>query len=159
MPAKLTKVDGTETVSSVTNDVLRSGEVLDIPEPSVAVASSLETHAATGNEVEYESEEEGVKRWLIDAPHKERKVTEKKRADAAAFVAWLETNQKQISGHDDKPVGDQEKSLSWLVKDFESQKIIANPRDYQIELFEKAKLQNTIAVLDTGMFNVIHNLA
>lgn len=117
------------------------------------------SHAKDGvvvdEETGYESEDEGVKRWLIDAPHKPRKVTEKKRADAAAFAAWLETNQKQISDYDNKPVGDQEKSLTRLVKDFESHKIIASPRDYQIELFEKAKLQNSIAVLDTGTLDLI----
>jgi endoribonuclease Dicer len=32
----------------------------------------------------------------------------------------------------------------------ESNVIITDPRDYQVELFEKAKTQNVIAVLDTG---------
>jgi endoribonuclease Dicer len=29
--------------------------------------------------------------------------------------------------------------------------VALDPREYQIELFERAKAQNTIAVLDTGM--------
>lgn len=33
----------------------------------------------------------------------------------------------------------------------ESEVIITDPREYQIELFEKAKNQNIIAVLDTGL--------
>ncbi len=33
----------------------------------------------------------------------------------------------------------------------ESNVIITDPREYQIELFEKAKNQNIIAVLDTGL--------
>ena len=33
----------------------------------------------------------------------------------------------------------------------ESNVIISDPREYQVELFEKAKLQNIIAVLDTGL--------
>ena len=32
----------------------------------------------------------------------------------------------------------------------ESNVIISDPREYQVELFEKAKQQNIIAVLDTG---------
>ena len=33
----------------------------------------------------------------------------------------------------------------------ESNVIISDPREYQVELFERAKNQNVIAVLDTGM--------
>jgi endoribonuclease Dicer len=46
--------------------------------------------------------------------------------------------------------GDDKQSVKWLIKDSGSQEIISSPREYQIELFEKAKTQNTIAVLDTG---------
>ena len=35
----------------------------------------------------------------------------------------------------------------------ESTVLINDAREYQIELFEKAKKQNTIAVLDTGNFS------
>jgi hypothetical protein len=123
--------------------------------PTSILISEVKDEMAEGEEAGYESEEEGVKRWLIDAPHKRRKITEKKRADAAAFAVELEKDFKRFTDHDNTPLGDQEKSLTWLVRDFESEKIIASPRDYQIELFEKAKLQNTIAVLDTGMPNLI----
>jgi endoribonuclease Dicer len=37
-----------------------------------------------------------------------------------------------------------------LISKQESTVIITNPREYQTELFERAKKQNTIAVLDTG---------
>ncbi|KAH8808722.1 hypothetical protein F5884DRAFT_793130 [Xylogone sp. PMI_703] len=40
--------------------------------------------------------------------------------------------------------------MRWLVKQSESQEIISSPRDYQVELFERAKEKNIIAVLDTG---------
>lgn len=36
----------------------------------------------------------------------------------------------------------------------ESNVIITDPREYQLELFEKAKQQNIIAVLDTGKYDV-----
>jgi endoribonuclease Dicer len=34
--------------------------------------------------------------------------------------------------------------------------VALDPREYQIELFERAKAQNTIAVLDTGMTLFCH---
>ncbi|KFZ01512.1 hypothetical protein V500_00727 [Pseudogymnoascus sp. VKM F-4518 (FW-2643)] len=45
---------------------------------------------------------------------------------------------------------DDKQSVKWLIKDSGSQEIISSPREYQIELFERAKTQNIIAVLDTG---------
>lgn len=41
-------------------------------------------------------------------------------------------------------------SIRGLMAAQDSTKIITCPRDYQLELFEKAKTQNVIAVLDTG---------
>ena len=117
--------------------------------PESRVSAKPEADNET-NEDDSGSENDGVKRWLVDAPRKPRKVTERKRADAAAFEIWLEENQKELSD-DGRPVPDQERSLAWLVKDDGSSNIIDSPYDYQVELFERAKQQNTIAVLDTGM--------
>ncbi len=41
-------------------------------------------------------------------------------------------------------------SIRTLMARQESSVLINDPREYQIELFEKAKRQNIIAVLDTG---------
>lgn len=45
-------------------------------------------------------------------------------------------------------------SIRSLMAKQESNVIITDPREYQLELFEKAKMQNIIAVLDTGQCNV-----
>ena len=41
-------------------------------------------------------------------------------------------------------------SIRSLMARQESAVIIGDPREYQVELFEKAKKENIIAVLDTG---------
>lgn len=43
-------------------------------------------------------------------------------------------------------------SIRSLMAKQESNVIITDPREYQLELFEKAKKQNIIAVLDTGQY-------
>lgn len=49
---------------------------------------------------------------------------------------------------------DEEKlSIRSLMAKQESTVIITDPREYQLELFEKAKKQNIIAVLDTGQYS------
>lgn len=47
-------------------------------------------------------------------------------------------------------------SVRGLIAKQDSSVIITDPREYQLELFEKAKKQNIIAVLDTGMYLVEH---
>jgi len=46
-------------------------------------------------------------------------------------------------------------SIRNLMSKQESNVIITDPREYQIELFEKTKQQNIIAVLDTGLTSCI----
>lgn len=48
-------------------------------------------------------------------------------------------------------LSDGELSIAHLVKKQDLGNGMLDPREYQIELFERAKTQNTIAVLDTGI--------
>lgn len=45
---------------------------------------------------------------------------------------------------------DSELSMSNLIAKQEFASVIHDPREYQVELFERAKERNIIAVLDTG---------
>lgn len=81
--------------------------------------------------------------------------SQKKRADYDAFDSWLTKNRETITKATKTvaaALNDEDKTAAALVREFESAKIIESPRDYQIELFEKAKQKNIIAVLDTGEF-------
>lgn len=49
-----------------------------------------------------------------------------------------------------KDANDEELTIRALMSNQESAVIINDPREYQLELFERAKQQNIIAVLDTG---------
>jgi len=93
---------------------------------------------------------DGIKKWVFNPAPKARKISEKRRADNAAFELWIERNHSFLSKRSRKLVlGDDQSALA-LVREFENKKIISTPREYQLELFEKAKTQNVIAVLDTG---------
>jgi len=83
-----------------------------------------------------------------------RSSVEKRRARSALFNAWLlrtaEKNLNERIKSDEKTAADEELSIRALLAQNETTPIITDPREYQIELFERAKSQNTIAVLDTG---------
>lgn len=90
-----------------------------------------------------------------ELPHAPTSVTERRRAQKAAFEDWLasdaaqealKSKTKEQTLHD---AHDEELSIQALMSK-QGTDIIKNPRQYQWELFERAKQQNTIAVLDTG---------
>lgn len=111
-------------------------------------------------EPEYiESDDEDAYRLKVN-PERPRKVTEKKRRDNAIFQDWMVKNQREATkasiaaaaagGSAVKGPRLESRSVNWLISESESKKIISSPREYQTELFERAKEKNTIVVLDTG---------
>lgn len=87
--------------------------------------------------------------------HKATSSSEKRRAQNAKFSAWLLQNAERdmtrdIAKAELKDAADEELSIRNLMAKQDSGVVLKDPREYQIELFERAKLQNTIAVLDTG---------
>ncbi|KAM0328030.1 hypothetical protein ACHAQA_005431 [Verticillium albo-atrum] len=84
-------------------------------------------------------------------PERPRKISVRKRADHAAFQNWIQSNQDEVIKSARKPSQESRyMSVANLVREHENRKIIENPREYQIELFERAKQKNIIAVLPTG---------
>lgn len=51
-----------------------------------------------------------------------------------------------------KRTDNEDLSMSNIIAKQDSTSIIHDPREYQLELFEKAKNNNIIAVLDTGAY-------
>ncbi len=87
--------------------------------------------------------------------HPASNLRERRRAQNAIFEAWVtsevgqEALKPKLKNGRPKEAADEELSIHSLMAK-EGTKIIKNPREYQMELFERAKKENTIAVLDTG---------
>lgn len=96
-----------------------------------------------------------------------KRISARKQKNAAIFdiflkKAALEAAEKQANGEKGEKTSHANdeviQSTRWLIEQAEKQHIISSPRDYQLELFEKAKKQNIIAVLDTGIYQPPHPL-
>ncbi|KAL1640518.1 Dicer-like protein 1 [Diplodia intermedia] len=82
-----------------------------------------------------------------------RNVSEKKRHQHAIFNSWVTRKAENVTEREVKETlkaaDDDSLSIRNLLAKQDSN-VIADPREYQLELFERAKEENVIAVLDTG---------
>lgn len=84
---------------------------------------------------------------LLSEETKPRKITARRAADIDHLHQWL--RDEQIRSHiTDLAAASDESRIVHL--DPADKRIIASPREYQVELFERAKEKNIIAVLATG---------
>ncbi|PQE23414.1 dicer 1 protein [Rutstroemia sp. NJR-2017a BBW] len=88
----------------------------------------------------------------LDQPVPEVKIlSARKQKHNSIFDSFLLAASKQTKAEKHSSAEDDaQQSTRWLIDQSEKQQIISSPRDYQIELFERAKDRNIIAVLDTG---------
>ncbi len=115
------------------------------------VSSKSEANQVGGDEEEAEDVESEPEEEVF-APKKPRKISERKRIQNAAQESWFQSYQRQQAKAVSNigSVDNESLSVKYLVRQTESQRIISSPREYQVELFERAKEENVIAVLDTG---------
>lgn len=89
---------------------------------------------------------------LDQVSHAQTAPIAKKRKQDTAFQEWLEKNQLETTTASTADLDRHlaKVSASRLLQDDVKTKIIASPREYQVDLYERAKSENTIVVLDTG---------
>lgn len=101
-------------------------------------------------EAEDEDEEDDDTNLQIAKP---QQISERKRrriaiANNHVLEVARESLKEDIKNNNSQNMEDQ--SARYIIDQAQSQKIISTPREYQTELFERAKEKNIIAVLNTG---------
>ena len=122
-----------------------------LPSGSAWVTTTVDDpHEPDRDIVESDSEDDQ------DVAAKTPKISERRRLQSAKFSAWLSQRKEKITKEEVQAVinnADEDTlSIRSLMAKQESTAIITSPREYQLELFERAKKQNIIAVLDTGRY-------
>ncbi|KAF3767855.1 dicer-like endonuclease [Cryphonectria parasitica EP155] len=120
-------------------------------DPAAHEMADLERGFSSEDDAEYRSGDDEASKFVENEPSKRGKISQKKKIEQTNFAKWMDTNQKSLTRKAVKQSVNQDNSLAYMIRSWEGgEKIITSPRDYQMELFERAKQQNTIAVLDTG---------
>lgn len=137
--------------------------------PTLLTAHPLEPESAyrstTSHSASYRMADDSVPDAIRDAevdsdedvaPHAPNTLIERRRAQKRIFERWLVSDAglealkpKAKTSKGDKDEADEVLSIQSLMAK-QGQQIVKNPRQYQLELFQRARKQNTIAVLDTG---------
>lgn len=154
VPKVMVPALATRSTEAVIEDLRRGGLHLDTP---TADKEALPEHAEGtleipegGNDIEGEDggdETESDEEAPAHPSENQELSYEKSVRESYVRSRVLQATKVPISP---ETKDDNKQSVKWLIKDSGSQEIISSPREYQIELFERAKTQNTIAVLDTG---------
>ncbi|RDW69817.1 putative dicer-like protein 1 [Coleophoma cylindrospora] len=112
---------------------------------SYSLVREVEDEHTYGSNTESEAE-------YVMETNRPKKISERRRRQQAIAEAHMQKTTREARNltSDVKPGAEDQQSTRWLVKHSESKDIISSPRDYQVELFERAKEKNIIAVLDTG---------
>jgi endoribonuclease Dicer len=120
--------------------------VSEVNVPAADVLISLEDESEDEDSEDEDDEPEGE-----ETTTRPKKVTERKRRLNAIADSWVQTSLLNPTVKNNQVTADEEGSQStkWLVNQAED-RVISTPREYQIELYERAKEKNIIAVLDTG---------
>lgn len=114
--------------------------------PTVKTIKGLneDDHSPSNSDSEYEQQ------LAATAP----RTSERRRIQNAKFSTWLTQRKERITKDEVQTIlenADEETlSIRSLMAKQGDNAIITTPREYQYELFERAKKQNIIAVLDTG---------
>ncbi|KAF2103329.1 ATP-dependent helicase dcl1 [Rhizodiscina lignyota] len=99
------------------------------------------------NDAEHDSEDDSPQSAVL------RPISARKREQRAIFQDYVTKRAQNITKEEIKQelqnADDEELSIKALMAKHENEQI-TTPREYQLELFERAKQQNIIAVLDTG---------
>jgi endoribonuclease Dicer len=121
--------------------------------PAAELYSAAKGHANPDEDGSIEDDESSGDDEIQPTAKPWRITERKRRLNAVADSYMQERTQKQLKeGNKIRPEDESQQSARWLVNQSENREIISSPREYQVELFEKAKEKNTIAVLDTGSY-------
>lgn len=127
-----------------------------VPEATIeTLEPSLNSHNPLGDPYEQhtldsEDDSEDDQYVLTQNAPRAQRVSEKNRKDVSVFQTWLTESQRDGSMRTQKTKTSQRAPAADKLLEKDSSRIIDAPREYQLDLFERAKGKNIIVVLDTG---------